>query len=497
MKDRLLDPVILSLAIASLFPIWAASHVDFEQLGDDALITLTYAKNIARGDGFVFNHPPPVLGTTTPLFALATALLSRIFSFADLTVVAVFFSTACWIGLVWCWFVFRRQFRLSDWQAAIVGLVVAASGWVRHLDMEAYLFALLLVVASGMFFQGRLVMSGVAAGLLFLTRGEGVLLFGLLLSMTLWRDVRHHDRGDGRQPRSSTPLLCVGFAAPVLCWSLYAQLTFGGVLPNTLSAKIAQGASGLWQPFFGQLVEVWMPRWGRHLGAPGVPYLNLWYLLVLVGLAVVVWRKRPLLVVVGWVAAYVVGYSALAVAGYPWYALPVYFVLTVLVGVGLGEISAALANHQAKPTMGRVAAAAIVTLIVVRLGMPTVHAALHPVNSPRHTAYRELAQWLRDNTDADASVAYHEVGYLGYYTDNKTIDLVGLITPEITANIAIGDFGSGFWASLPDYLVQLEGSRFFDGIVLDPRFLGLYRQVAELPGFDGNRLFVYQRTTGR
>jgi hypothetical protein len=61
--------------LASLLPLWAAySHRT--ALNDDTYITLTYVKNIARGDGFVFNAQPPTLGTTTPLTTLAVAALA-------------------------------------------------------------------------------------------------------------------------------------------------------------------------------------------------------------------------------------------------------------------------------------------------------------------------------------------------------------------------------------------------------------------------------------
>jgi len=493
MMERMRNPVIWLLAVAGLFPFWAAAHVDLQQLGDDALITLTYAKNLARGDGFVFNHPPAVLGTTTPLFALTVALLSRILGFAELTAVAVFFSAACWSGLVWCWFAFRRQLQLSDWQAGILGFVVAASGWVRHLDMEAYLFAFLLVASTGLYFRRNMVWAGLAAGLLFLTRGEGVLVFGLLLAISAYRDWRAHWSDGGKRSRSSAVLLCAGFAIPVLSWSLYAQLTFGGVLPNTLAAKIAQGASGLWRPFLSQLVSVWMPSWGRQLAIPGIPLVNLWQLLALLGLVVVIARKRAFLVMVIWVAAYVVGYSALGVAGYPWYSLPVHFVLTVLVGVGLGSVAEFVVRRTARPVVGSLIAGLVVAIVVFRLGAPSVSTTLNPKPSARHTAYHELAGWLRANTDPADSVAYHEIGYLGYYTDNRIVDLVGLVTPQITPHVAIGDFGWGFWQATPDYLVQLEGSRFFAGIVGDPRFPRMYEYVDQLPGFGGRRLAVYRR----
>ena len=71
---------LLSIALllgASAIPIWTATH-RFDSLNDDSYITLTYAKSLAAGRGFVYNHPPATLGTTTPLLTLLVAALSAV-----------------------------------------------------------------------------------------------------------------------------------------------------------------------------------------------------------------------------------------------------------------------------------------------------------------------------------------------------------------------------------------------------------------------------------
>lgn len=85
---------LIALMIVSLLPFWAAyRHQSF--LNDDTYITLTYAKNLAQGNGFVYNHPPAVLGTTTPLLTIIVASLMRLLPFAEAATLAVFFSAAC------------------------------------------------------------------------------------------------------------------------------------------------------------------------------------------------------------------------------------------------------------------------------------------------------------------------------------------------------------------------------------------------------------------
>jgi hypothetical protein len=177
--------LVAILVLASLLPLAAAATIDHRLLGDDALITLTYAKNLARGDGFVFNHGPATLGTTSPLFAGLVALASLVLPWIELTALAVWIGAACWAGLPWLFFLFRRDLAIENRTVVVVGSVVAASVWVQYLGMEAPLFAFLLVLAVCLFLRGRAAFAGFAVGLLFLTRGEGALLFGILLAWAL------------------------------------------------------------------------------------------------------------------------------------------------------------------------------------------------------------------------------------------------------------------------------------------------------------------------
>ena len=98
-----------------------------------------------------------------------------------------------------------------------------------------------------------------------------------------------------------------------------------------------------------------------------------------------------------------------------------------------------------------------------------------------------------DNADPEESIAYMEVGYLGYYTQLGIVDLVGLVSPSLIPHVIRRDFSSGFWESRPDYLVELEGSEFIRPIVQDPRFPRQYRKLKDLPGFGGRELRIYRR----
>ena len=65
---RLFTAVML---LASLAFVIFAVRQSAGLANDDAFITYRYARNIASGQGFVFNPGERLLGTTTPLYTLS------------------------------------------------------------------------------------------------------------------------------------------------------------------------------------------------------------------------------------------------------------------------------------------------------------------------------------------------------------------------------------------------------------------------------------------
>ena len=41
------------------------------------------------------------------------------------------------------------------------------------------------------------------------------------------------------------------------------------------------------------------------------------------------------------------------------------------------------------------------------------------------------AKWIEQNTPSDALLAVHDIGALGYFADNRMLDMAGLITPDV------------------------------------------------------------------
>jgi hypothetical protein len=104
---RWLGLIVYGVAIlASGVPILAADWIG-PYRHDDIYITLTFARNIAAGAGFVYNGGPPILGTTSPLLALLVAGVSWLLPGVSLLTIATSISVTTWIATAWllaaCW----------------------------------------------------------------------------------------------------------------------------------------------------------------------------------------------------------------------------------------------------------------------------------------------------------------------------------------------------------------------------------------------------------
>jgi len=88
-----------------------------------------------------------------------------------------------------------------------------------------------------------------------------------------------------------------------------------------------------------------------------------------------------------------------------------------------------------------------------------------------------VAHWLEANTPADALIAVHDIGAVGYLVDRPLLDLAGLITPEVVPFIAdevqllafMEEKGADYVVFFPDW------SPAYARMSQDPRLCPVYR----------------------
>jgi len=477
--------------LTALYIVWAVHPVWEQQLlNDDSFITLTYAKNLVAGNGFVYNHPPSTLGTTTPLFTLLTALLAFLFPSLGLIKGAILLSIIPCISTGVVLYLMARYFKwrpLSSVILAVVPLTVIDNTWLLYIGMENWLFQFLLVLTFYLCILNRPKLAGVTVGLLFLTRGEGALIAIILVGYFF--AIHKH-----------IPLKFIIASALVLFFFLfYAYTTFGTILPNTLTAKTAQRefflTHGLDYGFLSTMFTE-LPRWISSFNLNYAFGLNILLIAVIVGVyAVTVGKQYHLSLFLIWGVSYFLAYTIINPYTYPWYALHLYFVLEVLAGLGLGWVlNKALYYSKRK----RITIEFACIILLYTLLSPNIHRGVNAVfgftGFERAVPYKAVASWLKEHTMPEDSIAYLEIGYLGYFSENQIIDLAGLIDPLIASKIVKNGFTWGFWYYKPKYFLY---NRVFDSEIWLPGIrpgMDQYKEVARFPGgHEGTPLVLLER----
>ena len=279
----------------------------------------------------------------------------------------------------------------------------------------------------------------------------------------------------------------------MLFWLFYAITTFNSFLPNTLAAKQAQLQTGLFPPFWQRLTEQWMPVWGTAFRLSIFPPINFWWIIAIIGIGGALIQKQKWLIFAGWITLFISGYVLLNVAGYWWYQLPILFVMQLFFGLGVVTLIELLTRYVKPFQISLVCSIALGSMLIFILAKPTLEFVTNYAGDARGTSYTALAKWFRDHAENSKSISFIEIGYLGFFTDNRIIDLSGLITPDIVPHIANNDFAWGFWNYLPDYYVYLPDFDWaLSSIKADPRFDQQYKPVATLKGPRETDFTIYQ-----
>lgn len=209
----------LAVWMLTTFLIWQSAW-----LSDDSLITIRAAVNWGSGYGPGFNIDERVAAYTHPLWFLMISLVGVV---TGSWIYAVLYLNVLCASVGY--FLLLRK-ASTWWQLATIGVIVVfgntALDWATS-GLEGGLVILLLgVLATGRVMRSP-VLVGVVVGLLLLCRLDYVLLLGPWLLVF----------GYGLSGLGARLRLAAGVAVPLGTWAVWAQLTYGFVLPATFEAK--------------------------------------------------------------------------------------------------------------------------------------------------------------------------------------------------------------------------------------------------------------------
>ncbi len=431
---------ILFLVVAARLVFLAVTRISYE----DSFISLRYAENLAAGHGLVYNVGERVFGASTPLYVLLLAALVKLGLPALMVVKGLAIAADCATAYLWC----RRLCETTGTLAAplffaVVFALYPAMVQVGVSGMETSFALLLLTLALQSDFSRKPELGGVWLGLLMLVRPDGALAAAVLLGLQ-WRR------------SSQIPLKAASVAGLiVLPWLAWAAWFYGTPLPNSIPAKAA--AYNLHRPTI-------IPNLLDTL-ALFAPIRGLW-MRVLTSLVLfpcllfgirAAWRRPEtravvLLFVVWWL--YLVLPKTLL---FTWY-LPLFLLPGMVVAaLGFGELSSREIRWKQlvwQPRWAPGAAAAMACSLCIWLGWLMNSAG--QVQRAEEKVRRQIGLWLREHTPAEARVAMEPIGYIGYYSQRRILDEVGLVSPEM---VPLNRRGAGWFADMqqkfqPDYIVE-------------------------------------------
>lgn len=500
---------------------------------DDAFITFRYARNVVGGLGFVYNAGERVLGTTTPLYTLLLAALSGLSGWRDYAWLALGVNALA--DALTCLVLVRLGERLTGRRA--VGLSAALLWAIAPMSvtfaiggMETSVCILLLILSADCYLAGQMRWAALAAGLLLLTRPDGALFVAPLIADAL---------GRGLRAKKLTWAEAGIFLLTLAPWAIFATLYFGSPLPHSITAKTLA---------YRLPPEAALVRLIQHYGTPFFEHnllgtqiwplvgFVLYLLLSLIGGLVAVRRNSRAWVIAIYPALYFIVFAAAHPLIFRWYLAPPlpFYSLLILGGLAklLGDLEKLISSQP--PAASRQLPAAVHSLIrhssfphwslVIRLSFLLPVALfiltslsewrLRPDRGPARPApdmawhqlellYAQVGRDLAPRVGPQTVIAAGDVGALGYYSNARILDTVGLISPEASRYypldpalyvIAYAVPPQLILNQRPDYVVLLEvyGR---NGLFADPRFLAEYELTEKIPTdiYSSEGMLVWRR----
>lgn len=436
--------VLLGVGIA-LRLIWLAyTNYTYE----DAFITFRYARNIAAGNGFVYNIDERIYGTTTPLFTLWLAVWLIPFPESVVLGARVLDLLAALGALALTWSLLSYlEIRNVSRCFVLMLLVFSNKLWERDTGgMETPLVIFLMVAALYAIVRSRSVIAGILAGLLLWTRIDTVVWVAVLVFMAWY--INHQ--------LSLRLVLIAGLI--YLPWLVFATIYFGSPIPHTIVAKwVAYYLNGSQVSLLDRLKTVleWLtpitipPEWGN-----GRLSIALVTVMLAVWGALEVRRSKALIILAAFGVLELVRLTLTGATFEPRYFVSLYWVTLVLAGLGLGTIA-----RRFSATSFDIRVIVGILLVSGVIGFWLIVQQARIIRDYQFYVYdsslKPLGLWLNQHAPPTATVLLEPLGYAGYYADRHMIDEVGVVSPQIVElkRQGVNDMLSVLLPLRPDYVV--------------------------------------------
>ncbi|GAB1471227.1 hypothetical protein MASR2M66_21050 [Chloroflexota bacterium] len=426
---------------------------------DDSWIHQTFARNLAQHGEWSFRAGVPSAGSTSPLWS---ALLALGFLFGLAPYIWAYF-----LGLLVMWglsivseITARRLVKDYRPRFPWVGLFIIAEWhllWAAMSGMETLLHGLIitLVLSALMMNSRRYLTLGLLTGLSVWVRPDGLtLLAPLVLAVILFEaDTSSRLRGLLR--------VLIGFGAVFLFYIFFNLIIGGTPMPNTFYAKQAEYAAWQQLPIAYRLGELSL----QLLVGPS-------FLLIP---GVILWTVRSIrtrswgsLLALTWS----LGYMILYMLRLPMYqhgryimpAMPIFFLFGFLAVLDFSTSkTGTFGRYQWFVKTLWLASLTTVTFLFIVLGARSYSNDVALIEQEMV----DTARWVNTNLPPDALLAVHDIGAIGYFSQQPIIDLAGLVSPEVVPfirdEVRLSDYlnrqGVDYLIAFADFYPEMTANR--------------------------------------
>lgn len=505
--------------ISHLLPLFlfllafAARMIPGPRTIDDSFITFRYAQNILAGEGFVYNPGETIMGTTTPLYTLIMVVIGAVTggSQAPFPEIAMLVNAIADGLTVILLFLLGKHFKqpLVGIAAALVWSIAPYSVTFAIGGLETSVVVLLLVGIMYFYLTNRVPLAALLASLALITRPDTILLVGLIALDHFIRILRKQAKWDW--------LAVLALVSIPLLWYGYATLQFGSPVPHSVQAKL--GAYRL-PP------EAALIRLLQHYTTPFMA--DKWFgAAIAVGSGLVLY---PFFYLVGARKLFQLDSRSLVMMVYPWLYLLVFSVANPLIfrwyltpplpflffGILMGIqvlFASILSSEKFRFPRFLQTALLILLLILLPFGSLLGNWTLEPDHGLDHPApsmawyqlellYQKAAQIVSPYLKPDTTLAAGDVGVLGYLTQARILDTVGLNSPVALQYYPLDEkYYITNYAVAPDLIIDQQPDLVVLmevygrlGLFQDQRFIDQYDLLALIPtdiyGSEGMLIYI-------
>jgi len=424
--------------IVVLFLVTVSKH--FNYTPDDTYIYLQFAKNIVHGNGVAFNAGEPTYGFTSPLWLLLISLSGKFG--VDLYTAAKSLDLVL-AGVALIVFYLLANEVIRDAATSICATVVFSLNiWFLRwtgTGMETSLSVALLLATILFCLRNRYILSIILAALLALTRPETIFLAGFIIA-----DVFINSQ-EKRPAITLTVKMLMMYGAILAPWLIYAQSTFGTIIPNTAFAKagfhfniddLSSTSFDLFKTLAASdgialavliAVGILLPRKLKVVDADHAEFAIEKFVLFRQGFVPIAWILFLILfyVVTGAnvVSRYLLLVTPLAILYAFWYLQRLMIV-----------------SRWSRFTYAAIfLLAAMIMLQNQVLYRRYVMPGMEAFQSGMELCLIPIGRWLHDHTPPETIVYTPDIGAIGFFSDRRICDGAGLVSPAMLALIREGN----------------------------------------------------------